>query len=194
MSNAFDLEASYAAEAREQRKAKFLDTVREVGRVKDAYALARTPRGTVRGWKASDSAFNAALVQARQSSKRPAVIVDSAERKAALIAEIRAGRRINAACRAAKVPRRTAHHWQKTDSQFRGELAAARRPTERETQILRLIAAGHTNRQIGIELHLSLSAVSGHITSLLRRRNVQCRAQLAIEAVRVGAIVVEVTA
>ena len=66
------------------------------------------------------------------------------------------------------------------------------RPPDREAQILRLIALGYTNKMIAAELHLCLSAVCGHITQIMRARKADNRAMLAVEAVRCGAIVVEV--
>ena len=51
--------------------------------------------------------------------------------------------------------------------------------SEREQEILRLITAGLTNREIGDRLHLAEQTVKHNVTALLSRLNVQRRAQAA---------------
>ncbi len=43
--------------------------------------------------------------------------------------------------------------------------------TKRERQVLRLIASGHRNREIGEELNISLKTVDSHRTNLMRKLN-----------------------
>lgn len=56
--------------------------------------------------------------------------------------------------------------------------------TEREREILALIVAGRTNREIGGHLFITEKTVKNHITSLLRKLNLQDRTQAAVFAVR----------
>jgi DNA-binding NarL/FixJ family response regulator len=98
--------------------------------------------------------------------------------------------------RAVVVDDSTVTRWCQADDTFRIELAQARKAprklTERDRDALRMIAEGYSNKMIGGALGLSVRAAAALVNSLMRRRNVRCRAQLAIEAVRVGAITVEV--
>src|SRR5262249_12606700 len=58
--------------------------------------------------------------------------------------------------------------------------------TGRELAVLRLLAAGRTNAQIGAELYISPSTASVHITSILRKLGVSGRVQAAAVAERAG--------
>ncbi len=64
----------------------------------------------------------------------------------------------------------------------------AARLTERETQILRLIAEGKENTEIGEELYISPRTVKNHISSLLAKLQIQNRIQAAVYAVRSGLV------
>jgi DNA-binding CsgD family transcriptional regulator len=67
--------------------------------------------------------------------------------------------------------------------------AQARLPfglTGRELAVLRLVAAGHSNTQIGTELFISRATVSVHVTSILRKLGVTNRVQAAALAERAG--------
>jgi DNA-binding CsgD family transcriptional regulator/tetratricopeptide (TPR) repeat protein len=67
--------------------------------------------------------------------------------------------------------------------------AQARAPyglTGRELAVLRLLAAGRTNAQIGAELYISPSTASVHVTSILRKLGVTGRVQAAAVAERAG--------
>jgi DNA-binding CsgD family transcriptional regulator len=48
-----------------------------------------------------------------------------------------------------------------------------------ERQIVDLVRAGATNRQIAAALHVSVKAVEGNLTRLFRRFGVSSRAELA---------------
>jgi two-component system NarL family response regulator len=73
-----------------------------------------------------------------------------------------------------------------------GERAPATAPavelTERETQILRLIAEGKDNAEIGQELYISPRTVKNHVSSLLAKLQIENRIQAAVYAVRRGLV------
>jgi DNA-binding CsgD family transcriptional regulator len=58
--------------------------------------------------------------------------------------------------------------------------------TGRERQVLALVAAGRTNREIGATLYMSPKTASVHVTHILEKLGVQSRVQAAAEAVRLG--------
>jgi len=67
--------------------------------------------------------------------------------------------------------------------------AQARLPyglTGRELAVLRLVAAGHSNAQIGTELFISRSTAAVHVTSILRKLGVTNRVHAAALAERAG--------
>ena len=58
--------------------------------------------------------------------------------------------------------------------------------TDRELTVLRLLAAGRTNPQIGAELYISASTASVHVSNILRKLGVSSRVQAAAVAERAG--------
>ncbi|WP_109525834.1 MULTISPECIES: response regulator [Nocardia] len=58
--------------------------------------------------------------------------------------------------------------------------------TDRETDVLRLVAAGAANREIARSLYLSEGTVKNHVSSILNRLGVRDRTQAAIYAHRRG--------
>lgn len=58
--------------------------------------------------------------------------------------------------------------------------------TEREREVLLLIAEGKANKEIGDELHISIKTVKTHVSNLLMKCEVDDRTQLAIYAHRKG--------
>jgi DNA-binding NarL/FixJ family response regulator len=58
--------------------------------------------------------------------------------------------------------------------------------TDRETAVLRLVAEGLTNAQIGARLFISAKTASVHVTNILRKLDVNNRAQAAALAQRAG--------
>ena len=65
----------------------------------------------------------------------------------------------------------------------RGKLAQPATPlTEREEEALALVSRGLTNAEIADELHVSLSTVKTHLTSLMTKLDVRNRVELAIWA------------
>ena len=58
--------------------------------------------------------------------------------------------------------------------------------TGRELEVLRLVAAGRSNAQIGAELYISRATAAVHVTSILRKLGVTSRVQAAALAERAG--------
>ena len=58
--------------------------------------------------------------------------------------------------------------------------------TGREREVLRLVAAGRTNREIGAELFISPKTASVHVSRILRKLNVRGRVEAAAFAHRRG--------
>ncbi|WP_373229029.1 response regulator [Cohnella sp.] len=58
--------------------------------------------------------------------------------------------------------------------------------TEREREVLLLIAEGRSNKDIGNELHISIKTVKTHVSNLLMKCDLEDRTQLAIYAHRKG--------
>jgi DNA-binding NarL/FixJ family response regulator len=63
--------------------------------------------------------------------------------------------------------------------------------TARELDVLRLLCAGKTNREISQELHLSLSTVKGHLEHLIAKLGVSDRTRVAVKAIDHGLVVPE---
>lgn len=63
--------------------------------------------------------------------------------------------------------------------------------TERETEVLRLLARGKANKQIARELFVAVSTVKTHINSLYRKLDISSRTQAALYAARVGLVSTE---
>lgn len=62
----------------------------------------------------------------------------------------------------------------------------AARLSERDKTMLRLIAQGKTNEEIGAELYLSVGSVKKQLSSLMLQLGVDNRVQLAVYAVKAG--------
>lgn len=58
--------------------------------------------------------------------------------------------------------------------------------TEREKEVLLLIAEGRSNKEIGEELHISIKTVKTHVSNLLMKCELDDRTQLAVLAHRKG--------
>jgi two-component system, NarL family, response regulator LiaR len=63
--------------------------------------------------------------------------------------------------------------------------------SDRETEVLRLLARGKANKQIASELYEEEQTVKAHVTSILMKLGVQSRTQAALHAVRTGLVSVE---
>jgi DNA-binding NarL/FixJ family response regulator len=60
--------------------------------------------------------------------------------------------------------------------------------SERETEVLRLIANGKDNADIAQELHISPKTVKNHISNILMKLQIENRIQAAVYAVRQGLV------
>ncbi len=61
-------------------------------------------------------------------------------------------------------------------------------PTEREMEILNLVAEGHSNEEIGQRLHITERTVRFHLTNLFSKLNVTSRTEAVVEAIRRGLV------
>ncbi len=64
--------------------------------------------------------------------------------------------------------------------------SASTRLTARELEVVRLVADGHSNDEIGAALGITTKTVEGHLRRLFERLSVQSRTELATRAVREG--------
>lgn len=60
--------------------------------------------------------------------------------------------------------------------------------TERETDVLRLLAAGRANKEIAQQLSIGEKTVKTHVSKILAKLGVQSRTQAALYAVRIGLV------
>ena len=60
--------------------------------------------------------------------------------------------------------------------------------TERETDVLRLLALGKANKEIAAELYISETTVKTHVSNILMKLGVPSRTQAALYAVRIGLV------
>ncbi len=71
------------------------------------------------------------------------------------------------------------------------EVAAPKSPeklTDRETDVLRLVASGLANKEIARELEIGERTVKTHVSSILAKLNLQSRTQAALHAARIGLV------
>lgn len=62
-------------------------------------------------------------------------------------------------------------------------------PSEREIQVLRLIAGGATNQEIAISLSISVGTVRTHVTNILKKLDAKGRTQAVTKAMQRGIII-----
>jgi two-component system, NarL family, response regulator LiaR len=60
--------------------------------------------------------------------------------------------------------------------------------TPRELDVLRLLALGKSNAEIGLELRISEQTVKSHVSHILSKLNLSCRTQAALHAIRIGLV------
>ncbi len=60
--------------------------------------------------------------------------------------------------------------------------------TERETEVLRLLAQGQSNKEIAATLTIGEKTVKTHVSNILSKLGVQSRTQAALYAVRIGLV------
>ena len=74
----------------------------------------------------------------------------------------------------------------------RGRLAGSPNPfselTEREMEVLRLIAGGRSNHEIADQLVISEKTVKSHVSNILRKLQLADRTQAAVYAWREGVV------
>jgi two-component system response regulator DegU len=58
--------------------------------------------------------------------------------------------------------------------------------SQRETEVIRLIADGLTNKEIGVRLSLSEKTVKNHVSKIFSKLRVSARSQAAVHAIRIG--------
>jgi two-component system response regulator DevR len=70
----------------------------------------------------------------------------------------------------------------------RGEISGEPKPhlSDREREILRLIAEGYTNREIASSVYLSENTVKSHVQDIFRKLRVRNRVEAALRATREG--------
>ena len=60
--------------------------------------------------------------------------------------------------------------------------------TERETEVLRLLAKGQSNKQIARNLQIGEKTVKTHVSNILSKLGVQSRTQATLYAIRIGLV------
>ena len=60
--------------------------------------------------------------------------------------------------------------------------------TDRETEIVRLMAAGYSNREIGEMLHVAEGTVKNHVSNVLSKMGVRDRTRAVLKAIELGYI------
>ena len=63
--------------------------------------------------------------------------------------------------------------------------------TERETEVLKLVAWGKANKQISHALSIGEKTVKAHVSSILAKLGVQSRTQAALYALRIGLVTMD---
>ena len=63
--------------------------------------------------------------------------------------------------------------------------------TEREAELLQLVATGATNRQIGHALHISVNTVKVHVRNILAKLGASSRTEATMIAIKEGWVIVE---
>jgi DNA-binding NarL/FixJ family response regulator len=58
--------------------------------------------------------------------------------------------------------------------------------TDREREVLQFVAEGLTNREIGVQIHISEKTVKNHMTNILQKLHVRSRVEAALLAQRHG--------
>lgn len=109
--------------------------------------------------------------------------------KGASLAEIVAGVRAAAAGESLIAPRMASAMLEDIRSRREREEEAAMiraQLSERELEVLRMLAQGKDNTEIAQALYLSPSTVKNHISSILTKLHIENRIQAAIQAVRSG--------
>ena len=67
---------------------------------------------------------------------------------------------------------------EKDKSRLADEIIESFHITEREVEIIKLIKAGLTNKEIGGKLNISVNTVNNHIANIFSKTGVRCRIDL----------------
>jgi NarL family two-component system response regulator LiaR len=70
------------------------------------------------------------------------------------------------------------------DQLAQGKEETEEKLTPRETEVLRLIATGHSNKEIAAALYISEKTVKTHVSNILQKLHLADRTQAALYAVR----------
>jgi DNA-binding NarL/FixJ family response regulator len=62
--------------------------------------------------------------------------------------------------------------------------------TNREVEVLRLLASGKSNKEIALELMVSETTIKTHVSSILLKLNLPSRTQAALYAIRIGLVTI----
>jgi DNA-binding NarL/FixJ family response regulator len=89
---------------------------------------------------------------------------------------------------AASVTRRLLDHFVRALPDPTEELPALEQLTEREVEVLRLVAAALSNAEIAERLYVSEPTVKTHVSSVLRKLGLRDRVQAAVYAYEVGLV------
>jgi DNA-binding CsgD family transcriptional regulator len=130
------------------------------------------------GWRLAEAQLNAG--QAREAASALRAAAEAAHGHAPLLAEI------GKLALRARIPLRAASAEAPAESPRPAGLTGRYGLTGRELTVLRLLAAGRTNAQIGAELFISPKTASVHVTSILRKLRATGRVQAAAMAERAG--------
>jgi len=60
--------------------------------------------------------------------------------------------------------------------------------TERESEVMRLLAKGMANKEIGRDLHISEDTVKTHVSRILAKLGAHSRTQAVLQAMRMGLV------
>jgi DNA-binding NarL/FixJ family response regulator len=63
--------------------------------------------------------------------------------------------------------------------------------TDRETEVLRLLAMGKSNKEISVDMYLGETTVKTHVSNILMKLGVSSRTQAALFAIGIGLVTVE---
>jgi ATP/maltotriose-dependent transcriptional regulator MalT len=137
-------------------------------------------RAALQQWRALDVPYEVATTQVLlgEAARRAA---DDDEARAYFTAAAATFARLGAALDAAQLD---AH----VGGRAEAEPVAAGPLTEREVQLLQLVASGHTNRAIAAETFLSEKTVERHLSNIFRKLAVSSRAAATAQAIRLGLV------
>lgn len=76
-------------------------------------------------------------------------------------------------------------------AQHIAESVALEWPTERETEVLRLLAIGHCNKSIALKLDIAVGTVKSHVKAILQKLDVATRTEAAAVADRRGLLALQ---